>query len=73
MGATDIFPLANKALGGQLARRLAKARIAGSSFEAIARDLTIDGVTVSGETVRKWCARPDVEALLSSAPSKQAS
>lgn len=49
------FPLADKALGGELERRLRDARGRGDSFADIARDLDRDGVRLSGETIRRWC------------------
>ena len=55
MGQPRVFPLADKALGGTLARRLRKERDSGSSFAEIARELEADGIVVSSETVRKWC------------------
>lgn len=55
MGATDLFPLVDKALDGQLIDRLTAWRSAGVSYDAIARELHAEGVAVSGETVRKWC------------------
>lgn len=53
--ATRTFPLADKALGGTLERRLRKQRQAGMTNSAIAEDLADDGIDVSRETVRKWC------------------
>lgn len=55
MARTSTFPLADKALDGQLETRLRDARAAGESFEEIARKLHNDGIAISGETVRKWC------------------
>lgn len=55
MGQPRVFPLADRALGGTLERRLRKLRESGLAYKAIADDLAEDGIDVSGETVRKWC------------------
>ena len=55
MGRTGLFPIADKALHGNLEARLRAARDNGTSFEAIARDLHTEGITITGETVRVWC------------------
>lgn len=61
MAQSRIFPLADRVLGGQLAQRLRDQRSAGASFDAIARQLSSDGIEVSGETVRTWCADLEIE------------
>lgn len=50
-----LYPLADRILGGDLADRLKAFRANGLSFESIARELSSEGIEVSGETVRKWC------------------
>lgn len=62
-----LYPLADRILGGDLADRLRAFRSEGLSFEAIARELSLQGIEVSGETVRKWCAglAPEPEAAQS--------
>lgn len=61
MGQPRVFPLADRALGGTLERRLRKQREAGTAYKAIANDLQEDGIDVSGETVRKWCLELGIE------------
>ena len=65
MSRTSSFPLADKALGGQLKKRLRAARKRGDSFETIARDLHNDGIALSGETVRRWCNELQIEGVAS--------
>lgn len=62
MPPKPMYPLADKALGGKLKTRLAAARKNGVSFEAIARELSNEGIDVSGETVRVWCHELQIEA-----------
>lgn len=65
--AQDIFPLVDRLVPGGLAPMLEVARKAGKSHETIARELANDhDVTVSAETVRRWCARPAAPASVGS-------
>lgn len=51
-----ILPLVDRALNGQLKARLDADRAAGCSYDDIARALHSENVvTVTGETIRKWC------------------
>ncbi len=49
-----MYPLADRALGGTLERRLRRWRKEGRSYEQIARAVGDEGIDVSGETIRKW-------------------
>jgi hypothetical protein len=60
--AQRIYPLIDRALGGTLEARLRLLREAGESYDEIAHDLRGDNITVSGETVRKWCIDLGIEA-----------
>ncbi len=62
MGRTSTFPLADKALDHKLEERLRAARKANESFESIARGLHLDGIAISGETVRQWCRDLGIES-----------
>lgn len=56
---SDAFPLVDRILGGGLVQFLDDARAAGESHETIARRLSAEhAIDVTGETVRRWCARP---------------
>lgn len=55
MGTRTLFPLVDMALGGTLKQRLLDQRAGGLSYEEITHLLREDGITVSSETVRKWC------------------
>lgn len=62
--STPIFPLVDRIMKGELATELAARRAAGDSYSTIARWLEAEhGVSVTNETVRKWCIAADVEAL----------
>lgn len=61
MPSTPMYPLVDKALRGTLRARLLEARERGDSFDDIAIALREDDVTVSGETVRKWCHELGIE------------
>lgn len=65
--ARPTFPLANRALNGELPDRLKAGRDAGKSYETIARELAIDLGEVSAETVRKWCREQGLTAKASTA------
>ena len=56
MANRSTFPLVDRLITGDLAKRLADWRADGQSFESIA-DLIRDEaqVTVSASTVRRWC------------------
>lgn len=64
MAQSRIFPLADRVLGGQLAQRLRDQRMTGASYDAIARQLSSEGIEVSGETVRSWCLDLEIEVAL---------
>lgn len=49
------FALADKLVDGGLAERLAQEMAAGRSFDSISQRLTAEGISVSRETVRRWC------------------
>lgn len=57
-----IYPLADKALDGRLARLLEKSRSDGRSYYEIRDDLRDLGIAVSHETVRRWCTELGIEA-----------
>lgn len=61
MGRPDLFPLVNKILEGRLAEHLRAWRSDGLSLQAIVLRLHEQGVTVSTETVRRWCRRVETE------------
>lgn len=50
-----IYPLADKALEGKLAARLAAGRAEGLSYYELRDELRDQGIAVSHETVRRWC------------------
>lgn len=61
--ATPIYPLVDRILDGKLADELAARRARGDSHATIARWLDADhDITVTAETVRKWCADDEVAA-----------
>lgn len=60
--AQRIYPLIDRALGGTLEARLRQLRSEGTSYDEIAIELRGDSVTVSGETIRKWCLELGIEA-----------
>lgn len=62
MPQSTIYPLADLVLGGKLQQRLSDARSNGDSYDDIARELHAEGISVSGETVRKWCRELGIEA-----------
>lgn len=63
MAATDTYPLVDRLVHGGLPAFLAAARSAGDSHETIAYRLrTEHDITVTAETVRKWCQRATEEA-----------
>lgn len=64
MARTDTYPLVDRIVDGGLQAFLAAARSAGESFETIAFRLRSEhDITVSAETVRKWCDRtPEAKA-----------
>lgn len=62
-----IYPIADKALDGHLEERLRKRRGEGASCETIARELDVEGITVSGQTIRTWCHELGIEADLANA------
>lgn len=67
MPATDTYPLVDRIVTGGLPAFLTEAREAGESHETIAYRLRSEhDITVSAETVRKWCAR--VDSASSSSP-----
>jgi len=53
---TSTYRMADRLLGGQLGARLTELRAEGLSWEDIAKRLHVDGVEVSGETLRAWGA-----------------
>lgn len=54
--STPIYPLVDRLLDGKLADELAARRTSGDSYDTIARWLHSDhDITVTAETVRKWC------------------
>jgi hypothetical protein len=55
MATGSQFHLFDRIVGGTLEARLREHRAAGLSYEAVARRLETDGVSVTGETVRRWC------------------
>jgi hypothetical protein len=61
MGRSSLFPIADKALDGELEARLRAARAAGRSFADISRELHNEGVPLSAETVRVWCRDLGIE------------
>lgn len=65
--AQRIYPLIDRALGGRLESRLRLLRESGISYDLIAISLRDDSVTVSGETVRKWCIELGIEPMKESA------
>lgn len=69
MARQSRYDLANLALGGRLPEILAEARGAGTTYDDIALALRLQGVEVSGETVRQWC----LEVVATVAPEEQAS
>jgi intein-encoded DNA endonuclease-like protein len=55
MPASNTFPIYDRVLGGRLEALLRRWRAEGLSYEAIAHRLADDhGVTVTGQTVRRW-------------------
>lgn len=53
--ASLAYELADRILDGQLAERITSQRVAGLSWDRIARKLETDtGAPISGETVRRW-------------------
>jgi len=54
---SPVFEIADKALDGQLAARLRAWRSDGLTFDAIARELLAEDLTVTAESVRNWCIR----------------
>jgi len=54
MARGSTFPLADRALGGTLERRLRRWRKEERSYDAIARLLADEGIQVTDETVRRW-------------------
>jgi hypothetical protein len=62
MAGTDTYPLVDRIVPGGLADYLTTARHEGASYESIAFDLRADhDITVSVETVRKWCLRANAD------------
>lgn len=59
---SSLYTLADKLLDGDLEQTLRTARDNGTPFDAIARDLHAQGVSVTGETVRNWCIRFGIHA-----------
>ena len=58
MARTSTYPLADRALNGQLGATLQDLRSKGLSFEAVAKVLVSDyDLDVSSATVRRWCDR----------------
>lgn len=57
-----IYPLADKALDGQLAARLRDGRAEGLSYYELRDELRKQGIAVSHETVRRWCQELGIEA-----------
>lgn len=67
--AQPILPLVDRILDGRTAELLRSWREEGLSFDAIARRLEArHAITVTGETVRTWCAD-----LLADEPTEAAS
>ena len=56
IGRPDTFPAAATSVNYDLAGWLLQARKNGLSYREIARTLREDGLFVSHETIRKWCA-----------------
>lgn len=54
---SPVFTIINKMLDGTLEQRLTDWRAEGLTFEAIARELLAEDITVTGATVRNWCIR----------------
>lgn len=64
MARTDSFPLVDRLVPGGLVAFLEAARRAGESHETIAFRLRSEHeITVSSETVRRWCDRPSREPV----------
>lgn len=62
MARTASYPLIDRLLGGTLEARLRERREGGQSFAEIARWLLVDhDLTVSIDTVRRWCADLGIE------------
>lgn len=60
--STPIYPLVDRILDGQLADELQRRRAAGDSYQTISRWLEREhDITVTTETVRKWCVDTDAE------------
>jgi hypothetical protein len=55
------FPLIDRLLGGTLVQRLTDERTAGDSYFTMAARFTLDGFSVSSETVRQWCMELGIE------------
>ena len=54
--STPIYPLVDRILDGKLDKELRQRRKRGDSYQAISRWLHTDhDITVTTETVRKWC------------------
>lgn len=57
MPPTSSLPLVDRLFGGRFGEWLEAARAGGDSFEVIARRLADEhDITVTGETVRRWCS-----------------
>lgn len=61
MAPKDTFPLADRALGGTLSKRLNRWHREGKSLHSISALLRDEGVDVSTETVRRWCTRVGID------------
>lgn len=61
MAPKDTFPLADRALGGTLTKRLRRWHNEGKSLHGISALLRDEGIEVSTETVRRWCIREGID------------
>lgn len=55
-----MFEMVDKRYEGGLEAHLRALRAEGLSIDQIAASLDADGITVTGETVRRWCRRAGV-------------
>lgn len=61
-GRQPLLPLIDRLLDGKLADYLSDRRAEGLSFDAIGRRLANEhDVSVTGETVRRWCVELGIE------------
>lgn len=70
MTRRSMFPLVDKALGGDLEARLREWRSTTppTSFEQIGHHLRAEDIVVSSETVRRWCNDLDIDTPAEASP-----